>query len=153
MEVRMEFSRKGGSIRTFLLCCLPPRRRPLKKNFGGRNSNQIEVPGQLGRRPLAPFGSKRILEVEKHCILAQKEFWRLKSIAFCSKKNFGGRKALHFGSKRILAAEKHCILLQKEFWRPKLKSDRSTRPAWPAPLGAFCSKKNFDGRNLQAQTT
>ena len=90
----------------------------LKKNFDGRKALH--------------FGSKRILATEKHCILAQKDFWRLKSIAFWLKKNFGGRKALHFGSKRILADEKHCILLQKEFWR--LKSI------------AFCSKKNFGGR-------
>ena len=116
------------------LCLLTPTLRPLKKNFGGRNSNQIEVPGQLGRRPLAPFGSKRILAAEKHCILLQKEFWRLKSIAFWLKKNFGGRKALHFGSKRILAAETCRVSLQKEFWRPK-------------PAG-FRFKKNFGGRNL-----
>jgi len=75
------------------------------------------------------FGSKRILEAEKHCILLQKEFWRLKSIAFWLKKNFGGRKALHFAPKRILAAEKHCILAQKEFWRPK--GAKGSRPNLP----------------------
>ena len=41
------------------------------------------------------------------------------------------------------------LLAQKEFWRPKLKSDRSTRPTWPAPLGAlifFCLFSSIKGR-------
>ena len=36
----------------------------------------------------------------------EKEFWRLKSIAFWLKKNFGGRNLPGFASKRILAAER-----------------------------------------------